>query len=121
MPATTPKGYPYPLGTDRVMDGDDAIHALATAVDTRLGVATAGNVVTPVPTALNQQTSVAVTFPVGLFTATPAVVLSNGGGAPQQSAVSWSAVTTSGVTLWGVRTSGSLVGTSIAYVAIQTV
>lgn len=31
--ATTPKGYPYPVGTDRVMDGDDAIKALAEAVD----------------------------------------------------------------------------------------
>ena len=34
MPATTPNsGLPYPLGTDRVMDGDDAIHSLATALD----------------------------------------------------------------------------------------
>lgn len=31
--ATTGKGYPYPVGTDRVMDGDDAIKALAEAVD----------------------------------------------------------------------------------------
>lgn len=31
--ANTPKGYPYPVGTDRVMDGDDAIRALAEAVD----------------------------------------------------------------------------------------
>lgn len=34
MPATTPNlALPYPLGTDRVMDGDDAIHSLATALD----------------------------------------------------------------------------------------
>lgn len=34
MPATTPtNGLPYPLGTDRVMDGDDAIKALAEALD----------------------------------------------------------------------------------------
>ena len=30
--ATTPGGLPYPLGTDFVVDGDDAIHALATAL-----------------------------------------------------------------------------------------
>jgi len=28
--ATTPKGAPYPAGTDKLVDGDDAIHALAT-------------------------------------------------------------------------------------------
>ena len=29
MPSATPvMGMPYPLGTDRVMDGDDAIKAL---------------------------------------------------------------------------------------------
>jgi hypothetical protein len=33
MPSTTPNGLPYPIGTDRVMDGDDAIKSLATAVD----------------------------------------------------------------------------------------
>jgi hypothetical protein len=34
MGGTTPiSNLPYPLGTDRVMDGDDAIKALATALD----------------------------------------------------------------------------------------
>jgi len=33
MGSTTTKGYPYPVGTDRVMDGDDAIAALAQAVE----------------------------------------------------------------------------------------
>lgn len=31
--ATTTNGLPYPVGTDRVMDGDDAIKALAEALD----------------------------------------------------------------------------------------
>lgn len=31
--ATTPGGLPYPVGTDKVVDGDDAIKALALAVD----------------------------------------------------------------------------------------
>lgn len=30
---TSPLGFPYPTGTDRVMDGDNAIQALAEAVD----------------------------------------------------------------------------------------
>jgi hypothetical protein len=36
--ALTPGGLPYPLGTDLVVNGDDAIKALATALDTRLPV-----------------------------------------------------------------------------------
>jgi hypothetical protein len=31
--ALTPGGLPYPVGTDKVVDGDDAIHALALGVD----------------------------------------------------------------------------------------
>jgi len=31
--ATTPGGLPYPVGTDKVVDGDDAIKALATTLD----------------------------------------------------------------------------------------
>jgi hypothetical protein len=33
MGDTTTNGYPFPVGTDRVMDGDNAIEALAEAVD----------------------------------------------------------------------------------------
>jgi hypothetical protein len=43
--ATVAKGYPYPVGTDRVMDGDDAIRALAESLDadaTRVTKATSG-------------------------------------------------------------------------------
>jgi hypothetical protein len=37
MPANTPAPWslPYPLGTDRVMDGDDAIHSLGDALNAR--------------------------------------------------------------------------------------
>lgn len=38
--ATTPNGLPYPVGTDRVMDGDDAIRALALGVDNGTEVTT---------------------------------------------------------------------------------
>lgn len=33
MPGTTPGGLPYPVGTDHPRDGDNAIQALATALD----------------------------------------------------------------------------------------
>lgn len=33
MGSTTPNGYPFPVGTDLVMDGDNAMQALAEAVD----------------------------------------------------------------------------------------
>jgi len=56
MGSTTTKGYPYPVGTDRVMDGDDAIKALAEAIDgdalftkaTTVGQSVAMNTVTQV-------------------------------------------------------------------------
>jgi hypothetical protein len=73
MPANTPRGYPYPVGTDRVMDGDDAIHNLATAVDTRLGVSATGTVTHPFNNAT--QSVVAVTFPAGRFVNPPVAVL----------------------------------------------
>jgi hypothetical protein len=34
--ATTTNGLPYPVGTDKVVDGDDAIRSLAESVDTSL-------------------------------------------------------------------------------------
>jgi len=35
--ATTANGLPHPVGTDKVVDGDDAIHALATFLDPPYG------------------------------------------------------------------------------------
>lgn len=71
MPATTATGWPYPLGTDRVMDGDDAIKNLATMADTRLGRGiAAGSVSVPTPT-VGVNGTVAVTFPAGLFVNPP--------------------------------------------------
>jgi hypothetical protein len=34
--ANTPNGLPYPVGTDKVVDGDNAIRNLATTVDTKV-------------------------------------------------------------------------------------
>lgn len=38
MAGTTTNGLPYPTGTDRVMDGDNAIQALAEEVDKDTGL-----------------------------------------------------------------------------------
>ena len=75
MGSQTALGYPYPVGTDRVMDGDDAIHSLATAVEQKAGVFAAGTVTINV-TQINTVTQQAVTFPAGRFTAAPFVVIS---------------------------------------------
>lgn len=75
MPATTAKGFPYPLGTDRVMDGDNDIQALAQKVGDYHGAriwATRVNVVASSAASANT----AVTFPAGHFTATPVCVAS---------------------------------------------
>jgi hypothetical protein len=111
MGSVTPKGYPYPVGTDRVMDGDDAIKALATAVDTKLGAAAAGTLdITGL--AANGTGSVAVTFPAGRFTASPTAVMftvysGNPTGSNAYSAV-WvtpGAITKDGMTAQGRRAS----------------
>jgi hypothetical protein len=65
--ATTASGYPYPVGTDRVMDGDDAIHALADAIEAKLRTSAAGQ-------ATSGAAVVGVTLPVGRFLTAPAVV-----------------------------------------------
>lgn len=106
--ANTTHGYPYPLGTDRLTDGDDVIHSLATAVDTQLGVAASGLVTTPVPGALNTAVSVTVTFPVGRFNVAPNVLVSANINNPHTAAVSATGVSATGVTVNGSRLSGAL-------------
>ena len=72
MSSQTALGYPYPVGTDRVMDGDDAIKALAQAVNDKTGVSAAGTF--PAGSLATGVASVAITFPVGRFTANPVVI-----------------------------------------------
>lgn len=118
MPANTAKGYPYPLGTDRVMDGDDAIHNLAQAIDDNLGRVAAGQVTTPTPSAINVPVSVAVTFPVGRFNATPSVVAQyNGTLASRQGQAS--GTTVSGCVIWGWQSSGTLGAIAVGWIAVQ--
>ncbi len=102
MGSQTAKGYPYPVGTDRVMDGDDAIKALATAVDTISGASASGivNVV------LNNQATAAaaVTFPVGRFTAIPSVVATTSQG---NYFGAYFGTTTSGVQIYATQRAGT--------------
>jgi len=71
MPAST-AGYklPYPLGTDRVMDGDDQIRKLAQSVENMVQT---GQVTIPI-TAPNTPASATWTFPVPFASATPTVL-----------------------------------------------
>lgn len=75
---TTRTGLPFPVGTDRVMDGDDAIAALANRLDGSTGpfasvpfamAAGQSNVTISAAT----QGQVAITFPAGRFTIVPVV------------------------------------------------
>lgn len=61
MPSqTSPKNLPYPLGTDRVMDGDDMIRKLAQSVDNMVqGGQISPNIVTG-----GTAVQTTVTFPV---------------------------------------------------------
>lgn len=97
--ATNAAGFPYPLGTDRVMDGDDAIKALADKVSwfqtgtvALAGDATANRIVP-------------VTFPVQ-FPRAPIVFLIALTGltaATQNQHVSPSSITPTGFSANGVR------------------
>lgn len=103
MGSTTVDGLPYPVGTDRVMDGDDAMKALAEALTGRSArVATGSGSITG---AANVVRALAITFPVGRFTAPPVVIVAIRGGVatgtPPFSAWTGAAVTTSGATLNG--------------------
>lgn len=71
MPNTA-KGLPYPSASDPVANGDDAIKALAEAVDDKAGMVSGSVNVTATASASGVQ---AVVFPVGAFTAPPKVVV----------------------------------------------
>lgn len=121
MPATTTKGYPYPLGTDRLMDGDDAIHNLADAVNTKAGTLAGGVLTVPVTVnATNYQ--VAVTFPVGRFVNPPRVVCSTLGTAPANTACCVyqnSLPTATGCVITGVRNSGGGTPFDVHWIAVD--
>ena len=68
MSAVTPKGYPYPVGTDSMTLGDNVLGQLATSIDTRLGALASGSVFFTRFATTNPD-SVTVTFPAGRFVA----------------------------------------------------
>lgn len=117
MPANTAHGYPYPLGTDRVMDGDDAIHNLASAVDAQLGVMASGTVVVPTPNVTTVYTY-AVTFPAGRFNAPPNVSAGLQAANPQNFApIGITGITATGCTLTVYRLAGGTTNTTVSWVA----
>jgi hypothetical protein len=77
MTGTTAKGYPYPTGTDRVMDGDNAIQALAEKVESAAGTMASG--VFTVSAVGNVSTN--ITFPVGRFVTPPNITATATAGA----------------------------------------
>lgn len=118
MSGTTTRGLPYPTGTDRVADGDNAIQSLAEAVDTSLMGRQSGTVsiaVSGTPGTGSQ----AITFTAGRFTAAPVVVACTNSSL-WLAAVS-AAPTTSGCTL-SVRRVDGAAGTGslpVYWVAVQ--
>lgn len=76
MPEITESGWPYPVGTDRVMDGDDMIKAVALLLEQRVGGGFASGVTTiDAPPAYDTPVHRKIAFPSGLFTAPPIVVV----------------------------------------------
>lgn len=118
MPAYTPKGYPYPLGTDLISESDTTIQILAQFIDSWLGKAAAGSP-TVSGVSANTATQLAVTFPAGLFTAAPYVQVSVNSNSPANvvASVSSAGVTTSGMTLVGYRTTNGPL--NFAWFAVQ--
>jgi len=76
MPDQTASDWPYPLGTDRVMDGDDMMKATADLLEDRVGGGFAsGLVIIDAPSALDTPVRAHVNLPAGLFTAPPNVIV----------------------------------------------
>lgn len=73
---TTAKGYPYPEGTDLVVDGDNAIKALAEAIDAKLPYAATAGRVASGNIAADGVKTISVTLPTGLFVSPPQVTAS---------------------------------------------
>ena len=127
MPAnTTRAGLPYPLGTDPVSDGDDAIKNLANRLDGSTGsqasvpfAIASGTVSAPAPGAVPGSSSVAVTFPAGRFTQIPNAVATTDGSAGNPSACTVSAPTTSGMNIFKWQLAGTAGAATVRWVAIQ--
>jgi hypothetical protein len=118
MPGATPKGYPYPLGTDLVSSGDNTIQALATFLDGQAGTRASGTITANV-SVINTPVSVAVTYPVGRFTATPQVMATARAANPQTTAVGANGHSASGVNIFAARVSGTANPSEVDWFAVQ--
>lgn len=114
MPANTPdKAFPYPLGSDRLMDGDDAIKALATAVDFSIQSG-----VVQLTTVIDTNVIVPVVF-AHAFAATPVVIVGSQAGPPgaNYSNLYWAqSVTAAGFSIGAKRSTA--VAVTVPWVAI---
>jgi hypothetical protein len=120
MPQNTPLGFPYPLGTDRLSDGDDVIRALATAIDGHTGVLASG--LAQVATVGGTTGTLAVTFPAGRFTLPPNVVCTINFGAFGTLSASYAgatAVTNTGFIANVARTGGGSGTLGVFWIASQ--
>lgn len=98
MGSQTAHGFPYPVGTDRVMDGDNAIQALAEKIDTLLaGMLVQGGAI-PAASGTATSWSGSVTFPEP-FAATPLAVVITG-------------VSSSATVVWMLNGTGTTTGFS---------
>lgn len=120
MPSATPgRNLPYPLGTDRVMDGDDQIRKLAQSVENMVQTA-----VVQIPFVTNgTAASVTWTFPVA-FADVPFVVATWQGAAGilgQSPFLAAALPTNTAVLIWGVRATGGAGNAPVTVVAIGKV
>lgn len=110
MPGKTPNFLPYPTGTDFVVDGDNAIRALAESL--RLWH-TSFQLAAPTGNAVFKEQ--AIVFPVGLYSQPPAVFCAgnnNTSGTGIIVAPIESTRTATGVTIRAVLTNGQTWGSS---------
>ena len=117
MPTTPKYALPYPGLTD-APNGPNAVQALAVAVDA-LPLPKAAGSVTVTCTTPSVAESVAVTFPVGAFSAPPIVLVSLATGLSGTiTAFAWpGAVTASGFSMFLLRSSTT--ATAINWIAIR--
>ena len=104
MPSqTSGKNLPFPLGTDRLADGDDQIRKLAQSVD---NMVQAGIVSVPI-TAVSTPASVTVNFPVAYAVAPMVVACLQFGSTVPVLSVAVASITTTSFQINARRESGS--------------
>lgn len=127
MPASTSRtGLPYPLGTDPVSDGDDAIKNLAERLDGTAGNAVsvpfamaAGVATVPAPAAVPNGNTVTVTFPASRFTQTPLIYVTTEDTLTTPSFPFVASVTAASAILFRWQLQGAPVARPLRWLAVQ--